>query len=165
LPRPEWAWHHGGVDRVRYWWTERRSWMPQRLPAMVRLPVRRRLPPVPLYGGSQWIVLHRSAYQYVLGLPEDHPVNRAMRHALLPDELYFHTVLANSHLRPTLVRDNLHFIKWGGREHPDVLTEQDLAAIEAEGKLFARKFTADDPLLDIIDERLLRPGLSSSGSR
>jgi hypothetical protein len=156
LPFARWG-PDGGVDRVAFRWVAAPRWLPERapIPPMVRVPGRRRFPPVRLFGGSQWGVLHRGARRYVLGIPSTDPVIQMFRHACVPDELFFQTVLSNSPLRDQLVDDNLHHIKWADTAHPEPITQEDLAVLATSTAFFARRFAAGDPLLDTIDRELL----------
>jgi hypothetical protein len=155
LPIERWS-QRGGIDRVRSWWFRRPAWAPKQLPPMVRVRgVRRTPPPLPIFGGSQWMVLHRRAYEHLLTLPATDPVLKLMRRALLPDELFIQTTLANSPLRDHLVNDDLHHIKWSGGSHPEPFEATDLPTLHKSSALFARKFAAGDPLLDSIDRELL----------
>ncbi|MCZ2817350.1 beta-1,6-N-acetylglucosaminyltransferase [Modestobacter sp. VKM Ac-2984] len=90
--------------------------------------------------GSQWFALHRDAAQYVLDYLDSHPrAVRFFRHVQIPDENAVHMVIDGSPHRSTVVQDDLHWIAWE-REHPRVLRADDLSAMLATGKLFARKF-------------------------
>jgi hypothetical protein len=153
LPRPKWR--GGGLDRVEHVWIaqpgRRRNGKP-----LLRLPLRRRRPRIPLYGGSGWFVLHRDARELLLDRRATKPARRALRWARLPEEMFVQTALANSPLSSRLVNRGLHFTDWssGGRS-PGVLTETNWAALVESPALFARKFAPDDPLLDRIDRELL----------
>jgi hypothetical protein len=156
LPYDRWG-RDGGLSRITFRHVPRPRFLPDgsRVPRMIRLPGRRSLPPWRLYGGSQWCALHRDARRFILGLPSDDPIMRTFRAALLPDEMFVHTVLANSPLKDHLINDDLHYIKWSDGAHPDPLNAADLPAIARSSAFFARKFAADDPLLDRIDHELL----------
>jgi len=74
-------------------------------------------------------------------------------------EGYFHTVLCNSEeFRNTTVNHDLHFIAWDNppKQHPLSLTLDFFHALSTSGAAFARKFARDDPVLDKIDQELLR---------
>lgn len=109
---------------------------------------------VPYFGSGYWC-LHRACIEYVMEFVRAHPAYvRFFRHAWIPDEMFFQTILLNSPLRDTIVHDDLRFIKWPG---PAVLTSADWDAIAAAPDLFARKFdeTVDGAILDTIDRRIL----------
>jgi hypothetical protein len=48
------------------------------------------------YFGSQWWALTPAAVSYLAGYPDEEPVKRFLRYSKAPDEIYFHTLLANS---------------------------------------------------------------------
>lgn len=52
--------------------------------------------------GSQWWALNRSAVAYLVGHPEEAALTRFLRFSKAPDEIYFQTLIANSHLRNTM---------------------------------------------------------------
>jgi hypothetical protein len=156
LPLPIAAWGlSGGLDRTRRFWVNRPTFAPGWVPPRIGLPLPRRLPRMQLFGGETWLALHRDARRHVLDLPSTAPVFKLMRHALLAEEMFLQTVLPNSPLAGALVNDSLHFIRWAGGSHPAPLTPSDLPALRETDALFARKFTADDPMLDLIDRDLL----------
>ncbi len=117
---------------------------------------RRFLKGVVPYNGSAWITLSREFCTYLATSPEVDRFKRFYRFALIPEEMFFQTVLMNSRFQPTLVEDNLRFIPWFlGKSHPRVLTTKDLDQMLASGKLFAHKF---DPAVDaeVIDRLFQR---------
>jgi hypothetical protein len=109
----------------------------------------------PYFGSGYWC-LDRAAVEYIVQFLHTHPAYvRFFRHAGVPDEMFFQTVLANSPLRRTIVRDDLRYIRWPG---PAVLTSDDWGELRKAPALFARKFDADvdAAILDRIDRELLR---------
>jgi hypothetical protein len=105
----------------------------------------RRVPPyVTPFGGDQWLNLSRPAMAYVLDFVAGHPdYRRYHEHTLLPDEIFFQTILAGTEFaeRHELMNDSLRFMKWShDATHPVVITRADLAAMRASSALFARKF-------------------------
>jgi hypothetical protein len=83
---------------------------------------------------------------------------RYFEHAYLPDELFFQTLLGESAHAASIVDDNLRYVDWSTTPAPKILTMDDLPALLASEKLFARKFdeTVDADVLDALDERLSR---------
>ena len=77
-------------------------------------------------------------------------------------EAFFQTSACASPFAPTLVNDDLRFLKWSGgkAQHPMLLTDAPelLQEMEASGALFARKFDDTEPrsasALDALDEYL-----------
>jgi hypothetical protein len=150
LPFPGWG-PRGGLDRVEDWHlVSRRS-------LHVRLPWRRRIPGglEPFGGGAYW-ALAREVAEHVHSFALANPrTMRFFEHVLIPDELFFQTVVLNSPFAESVVNDHLRYVDWSVDPGPAILRTSDLDAIVASGKLFARKFdTAVDPvILDLLDRR------------
>ena len=124
------------------------GWAP--MPHGLRPMIERRVlrPPYPLRKvrrGNDLFAANGRAVERLLGAPE-----RVLRHferTPTPSEGYSHTVLMNDPkvvVRPEM----LHFARWGASAHPDILGVEDLSAMLASGRWFARKFVEDDPVLD-----------------
>lgn len=117
------------------------------------------------YCGGQWWALSRDAISYILQFVESHRrfVN-FYKHVLVPDEMFFQTILGNSPFASRIAR-NLTYVDWtqGIAWHPAPLTEEHAMRFaepgfrldDAEGTgpcFFARKFTpSDSMILDRID--------------
>lgn len=98
------------------------------------------------YAGSAWITLSRDFCDYVTSNPDVERFKRFYRFALVPEEMFFQTVLMNSPFRGTVVPDFRRFIPpFPGKSHPRILTMQDFDEMQASGFMFARKF---DPAVD-----------------
>jgi Core-2/I-Branching enzyme len=102
------------------------------------------------FGGSQWWNLSREAVDHVLAFVRRHPEYRAYHeHTLAPDEMFFQSILLGTGFADDhdIVDDTLRFMVWpGGSSHPRTLGAQDVPAMLASGKPFARKFDlGDDP--------------------
>ncbi len=153
---PGWVAQNGGLDRVEFRWV-------RVLGRTRRIGPRRPLPPgVRVYGGSQWWGLSAACLREVLvAVARRDPRVRLLRHALIPDELFFQTLLAESPLGPTITRAQTSFAAWDAEvRHPLVLTRDALPALRAAPTPFARKFDLDvDPgVLDLVDAELLGVG-------
>jgi hypothetical protein len=151
LPYAPWG-ERGGLDRIEDWHlvSFRRS--------HVALPLRRTLPHglEPFGGGAYWCFA-RPLVDYVQRFVTTSPdYVRFFEHVLIPDELFFQTLIMNSPLRETVVNDNLRFLDWSREPAPAVLRVSDLDRMLASGKLFARKFdeTVDAAVLDRLDEAI-----------
>ena len=164
FPLPYDGWADGGLNRIDRWYVRlggRRVELP---PASVadrfRTPRRRFLPGLHPYGGPMQWSLSAEALAYVHAYVRQHPAFvRFFRRTLVPDELFFQTLLMNSPLASRLINAELHHIEWSpGADHPDVLTVEDFPRLQRSDALFARKFDsgADADVLDMIEERLLR---------
>ncbi|MEK6274232.1 MAG: beta-1,6-N-acetylglucosaminyltransferase [Actinomycetota bacterium] len=153
IPSAGWRHERGGLDRVQRMYFERFRYKTR----LLRVPfVTRRFPKgLRPYGGSAFWALAPEAVAYVERFVRENPnVVRFFRHTLIPDELFFQTVLLNSPLRETIVNEELHYVDWSGHTiHPATLGLEDLEPMLASGKLFARKFDpAETQVLDRLDE-------------
>jgi len=128
----------------------------------------RRLPDgLRVYKGWQWWCLNAEAVRYVLDFVRTRPAFvRYFRHVRIPDEMFFHTILAQSpfvaSLEPGFSDSDLtgnHYIRWSSGR-PATLDEDALPALAATPACFARKFSesasarliARLPLDDAIEE-------------
>lgn len=149
LPFAPWG-PRGGLDRLEDWHvvTFRRL--------HVALPLRRRLPGglKPFGGGAYWC-LARPVAEYVHEFVERNPAYvRFFEHVLIPDELFFQTIVLNSPLADQVENDNLRYIDWTREPSPSILGVEDFPTLVGSGKLFARKFdeTLDARILDMLDK-------------
>ncbi len=163
LPTDEhWPDERGGLDRIERVHFER---IPYRS-SILRVPFIRRRFPVELtpYGGSTWFALSSDALRYLVAFERENPrVMRFFHRVLIPEEIFFQTVLVNSPLRETLVNRALHYTAWPGGSHPKTLGVEDFPTLAASDVLYARKFDVerDSLVLDAIDRELLGlPGTS-----
>ena len=153
LPHPPWG-PRGGLERFEDWHivTYRR--------AHLALPLRRKLPHglEPFGGGAYWCfsrTLVHFVHEFVRSRPD---VVRFFEHVLIPDELFFQTIVMNSELRNSVMNEHLRYIDWSREPAPVVLRPEDLDAMLASGALFARKFdeTVDREVLDLLDAEIER---------
>jgi hypothetical protein len=157
FPFPHWA--HGGYHRLPTWripfpGKPRRIFPPQLLGY--------RHKKVPFgyhpYGGSQWWCLPGNAVEYIRDFVQARPeFVEYYRGAGIPDEMFFHTILGNSHFNVEMGENNITYMKWNGGPNPATLTVHDLDEMKDSECLFARKFDMDTApeLLDWIDSELL----------
>jgi len=117
------------------------------------------LPNMKPYGGSSYWNLSREAIYYIFRYVNDNPdFVRFFKSVAVSDELFFQTLLLNSHLKDKIIDDNLRYIDWSdGERRPAILGQEDFRALRSSSKLFARKFdtTVDSHILDIIDKHLV----------
>ncbi|HZO49359.1 MAG TPA: beta-1,6-N-acetylglucosaminyltransferase [Gaiellaceae bacterium] len=155
------AWPGTGRQRIERWH------LVSPLVLHVRLPWRRRVPRgLAPWGGGAWICLSRPAAELVHELVRtQRDVLRFFQHALHPDELLFQTIVMNSHLADTVVRDHLRYIDWSRDPAPATLGATDLPALLASGKLLARKFdvAVDESILDLLDAHSERETVATAG--
>lgn len=117
--------------------------------------------------GWQWWCLTHECTQYVLNYVDSHrDFVRFFRSTSLPDETFFHTIIANSKFNQTLspgfaqdVIAGNHYIRWSkgsGLGKPSVLKEDMLATLVSSEACFARKLreTESDELIRLLRERM-----------
>lgn len=163
FPLPDPRWRSGGLDRINCYtfsvlgrretclprgWPIDRNWRGRALNAVLRAwsvwrPPRRFPDSARPFGGSQWWNLSRAAAGYVLQFVQENPAYRAYhRHTLLPDEIFFQSILLGTSFceHHEVQNDSLRFMIWNeGASHPRDLTVHDLPAMRASGLPFARK--------------------------
>ncbi|QAY67801.1 beta-1,6-N-acetylglucosaminyltransferase [Paenibacillus protaetiae] len=61
------------------------------------------------YMGSQWKILHRSFCEFAVSSPLSFDMQDYFRYALVPDELFFHTLLMNSTYKDSLINNHLRY--------------------------------------------------------
>jgi hypothetical protein len=153
LPYEPWG-ERGGVDRYEDW-----HFVTYSRKHLV-LPLRRSIPHglAPFGGGAYWCFA-RPLVDYVQRFVTTSPdYVRFFEHVLIPDELFFQTLIMNSPLRETVVNDNLRYLDWSREPAPAVLGVGDLDRMLGSDKLFARKFdeTVDRDVLDRLDDEIDR---------
>ena len=109
------------------------------------------------YAGSQWFSVNRRAAAHIAEFqktPDAAALANHYRGLTYADESYFQTVVCNA---PGLKvhDDNLMYLDWQeGEAHPKLLTREDLEALKASPKHFARKLdmSRDADLMDALDQ-------------
>ncbi len=98
-----------------------------------------------VYAGSQWWTLSHTACQTVLDFVAKQPqVVDFFRHTLIPDEMFFQTILMNSPLAEQLSSDARRYLEWDeGAWSPRLLKPENISQLRDSKALFARKFAAD----------------------
>ncbi|XP_065854578.1 beta-glucuronosyltransferase GlcAT14C [Euphorbia lathyris] len=114
-----------------------------------------------LYMGSEWMVLTRSFLEFCVWGWDNLPRTLLMYYTnfVSSPEGYFHTVVCNhKDYQNTTVNHDLHYIKWDNppKQRPVSLTLEHLEDMVNSGVPFAREFAKDDPVLNRIDEELLK---------
>ena len=161
-------WPHGGLDRIHtYHIGGRRRRSRQRLSKLVTwacnrsVILRRRFPSgLTPYGGWQWWSITLQAAEEILQFTRRRPDYLRYHHwSLLPDEMFFQTILLNSRserIQTNIVNNCLRFVDWDNPNPatPATLTENYLPILRNSKSLFARKFDTriDSSVLDRIDE-------------
>lgn len=115
--------------------------------------------PFPIYVGGQWFALTRECTRYVLNTTEkDKRYISFFKHALIPDEAFFQTIIANSPFADKIV-PNLTYTDWTVKNPPAKISSRHIDFFKKNIKLedeygarypyFARKF--DDNSTEIIN--------------
>lgn len=113
------------------------------------------------YGGWQWWIIDMNAMDYILNFLKEHPrYLKYHKYSFVSDEIFFQTILMNSKdekLLASIKNDDLRYIKWIYKSHPENLRKINLNDIIASNDLFARKFNVevDAEILDLIDKNCL----------
>ncbi|XP_059655420.1 beta-glucuronosyltransferase GlcAT14A [Cornus florida] len=123
--------------------------------------------PVPdafkVFTGSPWVMLSRSFLEFcVLGW-DNLPRTLLMysSNVILSQEVYFHSVICNSpEFKNTTVNSDLRYMIWDNppKMEPLFLNTSDYNQMVQSGAVFARQFQKDDPVLKVVDEKILKRG-------
>ncbi|OMO88105.1 Glycosyl transferase, family 14 [Corchorus olitorius] len=116
-----------------------------------------------IFTGSPWIVLSKSFLEFCLFGWDNLPRTLLMyfNNAMLAEESYFHSVICNSpEFKNTTVNSDLRYMIWDSppKMEPHFLNISDYEQMAQSGAAFARQFEKDDPVLDIVDEKILKRG-------
>jgi len=110
------------------------------------------------YIGSQWWILHRDHFKYVLDYLKENPgLYGFFKYTFVPDEMVFQSVLLNSVYRNDIVNKDPRFLKWTNQSaSPLVFTMQNYKEILYSDALFARKFDVaiDEEIVHRIKEHI-----------
>lgn len=108
------------------------------------------------HAGSGWCCLTDECARYIDDFVEANPgYIRFFKHVWAPDEMFFHTIVMNSHLKNKVVNDNLFYIVWGRPGgQPALMTTRDYDQLISSHALFARKFDmrTNPEIMDLLDE-------------
>ncbi|KAB5538108.1 hypothetical protein DKX38_015641 [Salix brachista] len=112
---------------------------------------------------SPWVILSRSFLEFcVLGW-DNLPRTLLMyfNNVILSEESYFHSVICNApEFKNTTLNSDLRYMVWDNppKMEPHFLNTSDYDLMVQSGVAFARQFQKDDPVLDKVDEKILRRG-------
>lgn len=114
-----------------------------------------------LFAGSPWVILTRSFMEHCIYSFDNLPRTLVMYFANVAyaAESYFQTVICNSpEFRNTTVNNDLRYYLWQKPPalEPVILNQSDYKAMVKSGAAFARRFIEDDPVLEKIDDLILR---------
>ncbi|XP_047096222.1 beta-glucuronosyltransferase GlcAT14B-like [Lolium rigidum] len=116
------------------------------------------------FTGSPWVILNRRFIEYCILGWENLPRVLLMyfNNVVLPQEGYFHSVICNSvDFRNSTVNNDLRYKVWDEppQTEPLFLNMAHYDEMVNSGQPFARRFQKKEPLLNKIDDKLLRrPG-------
>ncbi|KAB2097308.1 hypothetical protein ES319_A01G162800v1 [Gossypium barbadense] len=116
-----------------------------------------------VFTGSPWVVLSRSFLEFCLFGWDNLPRTLLMyfNNVMLSEESYFHSVICNSpEFKNTTINGDLRYMIWDSppKTEPHFLNDSDYDQMAQSGAAFARQFQKDDPVLDMIDEKILKCG-------
>lgn len=155
-PMPRKDWSYGGMDRIEYW-----HFYPPNDPqglAREEFPKRKFPTGFKPFGGSNWYCLTRECIDYICNFVKaNSDFVSFFEYVLVPEEIFFHTIVLNSPFKDRVVNENLRYIEWSpNSSNPNTLVKEDYQKIIKSSKLFARKFdiTKDAEILDMIDCRI-----------
>ncbi|KAK3148387.1 hypothetical protein QOZ80_3BG0294400 [Eleusine coracana subsp. coracana] len=114
-----------------------------------------------LFTGSSSVILSRKFIEYCIIGTDNLPRTLLMYYTNmpLPHRKYFQTVVCNSpEFNRTVVNHDLHYSIWdaSSKNEPLLLTMADVENMTHSGAAFGTRFPKDDPVLDHIDEEILR---------
>jgi hypothetical protein len=167
FPASHWSMSDFGFDRIyKYHVGGRKSPQAQRISRLISklanaTPVFRRRFPRGLtpFGGWQWWSIPVDVVHVILEFVARRPdFVRYHYWSLLPDEMFFQTILLNHDhgaLRSRIVNNCLRFLDWDNPNPlgPALLSKRYFSPLVDSGSLFARKFDQayDAEILDLID--------------
>ncbi|WCJ33515.1 Core-2/I-branching beta-1 6-N-acetylglucosaminyltransferase family protein [Euphorbia peplus] len=116
-----------------------------------------------VFTGSQWVILSRSFLEYCLMGWDNLPRTLLMyfNNVVLPEEGYFHSVICNApEFKNTTVNSDLRYMVWDNppKMEPLFLNTADYDQMVQSGVAFARQFKRNDPILNMIDSKILKRG-------
>lgn len=93
-----------------------------------------------VYKGANWFSFNNEVVLYIINYLNLHPTyEHRFRYTSCCDEVFFHTLLMNSPLAPSVFPDDLRYTRWEGKSSPEWLDERDYVSMMALHKLFCRK--------------------------
>ncbi|MCD7973504.1 MAG: beta-1,6-N-acetylglucosaminyltransferase [Candidatus Azobacteroides sp.] len=149
LPAAMWG-KSGGFGRLIYFWEHNleNKWYNKGPKLMIRLTreiqircgLKRKLPDMRFYGGSNWVNLNRDAVEYLIEYINKNPSFLTIfKYSVNADEIWMQTILKQSDL--PFDSNYLRYVDWSdGPKSPRTLTMSELKKIKESDGLFARKF-------------------------
>ena len=151
-----WASIRKHYERYYYHYHEKPLILTQAINSIFKLPIMKRRPPMRMYFGSNWWTLTSDCIKYVLDYCRENPKYvRFFKTMFCGDELFFQTIISNSHFATRPNPGYMRYIDWSAKKrNPHILTSDDYDKMIASGRWFARKFdeTVDSKVLDMLDK-------------
>ncbi|KAG5128467.1 hypothetical protein AAZX31_10G251400 [Glycine max] len=116
-----------------------------------------------LFTGSPWLILSRPFLEFCIFGWDNLPRTLLMyfTNVKLSQEGYFHSVVCNApEFKNTTVNGDLRYMIWDNppKMEPHFLNASVYNQMAESGAAFARQFQLNNPVLDMIDERILQRG-------
>ncbi|CAI8582924.1 unnamed protein product [Vicia faba] len=116
-----------------------------------------------LFTGSPWVTLSRPFLEFCIFGWDNLPRTLLMyfTNVKLSQEGYFHSVICNApEFQNTTVNGDLRYMIWDNppKMEPLFLNTSVYDMMAESGAAFARQFEANNPVLDMIDEKILQRG-------
>ncbi|KAJ7954199.1 Beta-glucuronosyltransferase [Quillaja saponaria] len=116
-----------------------------------------------IFTGSPWVIISRSFLEFCILGWDNLPRTLLMYYTnvMLSQEGYFQSVICNSpEFKNTTVNGDLRFVIWDNppKMEPHLLNISDYNEMVRSGAAFGRQFGKDDPVLNLIDEKILKRG-------
>ncbi|GAB4828809.1 hypothetical protein Ancab_018470 [Ancistrocladus abbreviatus] len=116
-----------------------------------------------VFTGSPWVILSRSFLEFCIFGWDNLPRILLMyfNNVQLAQESYFQTVMCNSpEFKNTTVNNDLRYMIWDSppKMEPHFLNVSVYDQMVHSGAAFARQFQNDDPVLTMVDEKILKRG-------
>ncbi len=129
---------------------------------VIHIPIKRKLPNnFSPYGGSQWWTLSGKCINWIAKFIKENPdfINY-FKYTLIPDELFFQTMIMNSPFKEDIIDNSLTYVDFtrANPTPPVVLGVEDFEFLQnGTSALLARKFdlTRGSKIFDLIDEKIL----------
>ncbi|RDX82317.1 Beta-glucuronosyltransferase GlcAT14A, partial [Mucuna pruriens] len=115
------------------------------------------------YEGSPWVILSRPFLEFCIFGWDNLPRTLLMyfTNVKLSEEGYFHSVICNApEFKNTTVNGDLRYMIWDNppKMEPHFLNTSVYNQMVESGAAFARQFQLNNPVLDMIDEKILQRG-------
>jgi hypothetical protein len=114
-------------------------------------------PPSPLYGGSSYLMLHRSFCDHVSREADIQTYLRYFQYTFIPEEMFFQTLIMASPFSLQVRNDSKRYVDWNrGPQFPRILLEEDWPRLQRSSAFWARKFDCriDNEILSILETQL-----------